>query len=113
MATDGDFTLRFSMMCISLSLLMINVLAAQSEKLPEPQKYEFGPDSNPVAGVPEGTVTKHSWTSKVFEGTVRDYYVYVPRSMMPPNQRPSWFFRTDMHMSTKRVSIAFPSSSTI
>ena len=70
--------MRYRMLLIALPLFMVNVLAAQSEAPLEPQKYEFGPDSNPVAGVPEGTVTKHSWTSKVFEGTVRDYYVYVP-----------------------------------
>ncbi|MCH8923115.1 MAG: hypothetical protein IIA67_08215 [Planctomycetes bacterium] len=30
-------------------------------------------------GVPVGTVTKHQWTSKIFTGTVRDYWVYVPQ----------------------------------
>jgi enterochelin esterase family protein len=35
--------------------------------------YKLGPDSMPQAGVPRGTVTKHSWTSKIFPGTVRDY----------------------------------------
>ena len=29
-------------------------------------------------GVPKGTVTKSEWHSKVFPGTVRDYWVYVP-----------------------------------
>lgn len=41
--------------------------------------YEFGPDSLVQDGVPRGTVTKHTWESpKVFAGTVRDYWVYVP-----------------------------------
>ena len=40
--------------------------------------YKLGPDSMPQEGVPRGTVTKHSWTSKIFPGTVRDYWVYVP-----------------------------------
>jgi enterochelin esterase family protein len=40
--------------------------------------YEFGPDSKRQEGVPQGKVTKHDWTSQVFEGTKRDYYVYVP-----------------------------------
>jgi enterochelin esterase family protein len=40
--------------------------------------YAQGPDSERQDGVPRGTVTKHSWTSKVFAGTVRDYWVYVP-----------------------------------
>jgi enterochelin esterase family protein len=29
-------------------------------------------------GVPRGKVTKHTWKSRVFPGTVRDYWVYVP-----------------------------------
>ena len=29
-------------------------------------------------GVPKGSVTKDEWHSKVFPGTVRDYWVYVP-----------------------------------
>jgi enterochelin esterase family protein len=29
-------------------------------------------------GVPKGTVTKHHWTSTIFPGTERDYWVYVP-----------------------------------
>ncbi len=41
--------------------------------------YQLGPDSRPHDGVPKGTVTKHTWAeSKVFPGTVRDYWVYVP-----------------------------------
>ncbi len=40
--------------------------------------YQLGPDSQPQDGVPKGTVTKHTWTSKIFDGTVRDYWVYVP-----------------------------------
>jgi enterochelin esterase-like enzyme len=41
-------------------------------------EYQLGPDSMPQPGVPKGAVTKHSWTSQVFPGTVRDYWVYVP-----------------------------------
>jgi enterochelin esterase family protein len=40
--------------------------------------YKLGPDSQIQDGVPRGKVTKHAWTSKVFEGTERDYWVYVP-----------------------------------
>ena len=41
--------------------------------------YKLGPDSQPQEGVPKGKVTKHVWsTSKIFPGTVRDYYVYLP-----------------------------------
>jgi enterochelin esterase family protein len=40
--------------------------------------YQLGPDSQRQEGVPQGKVTKHMWTSKIFDGTVRDYWVYVP-----------------------------------
>jgi enterochelin esterase family protein len=42
-------------------------------------KYQLGPDSQRHDDVPRGTVTKHRWESKVFAGTVRDYWVYVPK----------------------------------
>ena len=41
--------------------------------------YTLGPDSQVQPGVPKGEVTKHSWTSQIFPGTVRDYWVYVPK----------------------------------
>jgi enterochelin esterase-like enzyme len=40
--------------------------------------YKLGPDSERHDGVPVGKVTKHRWTSSVFPGTERDYWVYVP-----------------------------------
>ncbi|GIW79525.1 MAG: esterase [Gemmatales bacterium] len=40
--------------------------------------YQLGPDSQRQPDVPKGTVTKYTWKSKIFEGTVRDYWVYVP-----------------------------------
>lgn len=45
--------------------------------------YKLGPDSMPQEGVPRGDVTKHTWTSKIFPGTVRDYWVYVPKQYDP------------------------------
>ena len=63
---------------LMVSLMIASPSFAQTEKPVEPQKYELGSESKPVAGTPEGKVTKYSWTSKIFEGTVRDYYVYVP-----------------------------------
>lgn len=41
--------------------------------------YEPGPDSKPQPGVPKGEVLKFSFNeSKIFPGTDRDYWVYVP-----------------------------------
>ncbi len=42
-------------------------------------RYPHGPDSFRQEGVPRGKVTEHVWKeSKVFPGTIRRYYVYVP-----------------------------------
>ena len=41
-------------------------------------QYTLGPDSQRQPDVPHGTVTEKVWHSKIFEGTVRRYYVYVP-----------------------------------
>ena len=41
--------------------------------------YTYGPDSSRRDGVPKGTVTQFRWDkSKVFEGTERDCWLYVP-----------------------------------
>lgn len=45
--------------------------------------YQLGPDSMVQEGVPRGTVTQHRWTSQIFPGTVRDYWVYVPAQYDP------------------------------
>jgi gluconolactonase len=45
--------------------------------------YTLGPDSQLQQGVPRGEVTQYSWPSRIFPGTVRDYWVYVPRQYEP------------------------------
>lgn len=58
------------------SLSSLPVLAAE--------EYTLGPDSQRQPGVPIGTVTHHSWNaSKVFPGTTRDYWIYVPAQYKP------------------------------
>ena len=43
------------------------------------QDYKLGPDSQRHEGVPKGKVEKHAWaSSKLYPGTTRDYWVYVP-----------------------------------
>jgi gluconolactonase len=54
--------------CLLLSLCL--TLAAQD--------YTPGPDSRRQPGVPQGKVTKQTWTGKIFPGTTRDYWIYVP-----------------------------------
>jgi enterochelin esterase-like enzyme len=42
--------------------------------------YTLGPDSQPQPGVPQGEVKKATFSNgKVFPGTTRDYWVYVPK----------------------------------
>lgn len=40
--------------------------------------YQLGPDSMEKPGVPKGKIETFSWKSKIFAGTVRDCWVYVP-----------------------------------
>src|SRR5204862_377702 len=57
-------------------LLIATVARAQND-------YPLTADSLPQPGVPQGEVTHYTWTSKVFPGTVRDYWVYVPKQYDP------------------------------
>lgn len=61
-------------LCLLLTALAGSVRAAE-----EPTKYALGPDSQQKEGVPQGKVEKFMFaSSKVYEGTTRDYWVYVP-----------------------------------
>ncbi len=43
------------------------------------EAYQVHPDSREHAGVPKGTVRQlPAWSSQIFEGTTRDWWVYVP-----------------------------------
>jgi len=44
-----------------------------------PVRYAYGPDSYPEPDVPRGMILDYEWTaSRVFPGTSRRYWVYVP-----------------------------------
>ena len=63
-------------MRFSIFLLSCATLAAQ--------QYALGPDSQRQPGVPEGKITQHAFAaSKVFPGTTRDYWIYVPAQYKP------------------------------
>jgi gluconolactonase len=47
------------------------------------QEYTLGPDSQRQPGVPKGSITQQSWTSRIYPGTVRDYWIYVPAQYDP------------------------------
>ena len=51
-------------------------------------EYPLGPDSQRQAGIPQGKVSQHTWTSRIFPGTVRDYWVYVPAQYKPDKPAP-------------------------
>jgi enterochelin esterase family protein len=57
-----------------VAVLLVGGLAAAAPA----QQYKYGPDSAEQQGVPKGEITKYTWTSRVFPGTERDYWVYVP-----------------------------------
>lgn len=58
-------------------LVVISVNASQAE-------YQLTEDSKPQNGVPQGKITQHRWaTSKIFPGTERDYWIYVPAQYDP------------------------------
>lgn len=61
--------MKLKRLILSLGLVLLTAAA---------QEYQYGADSVRHDGVPKGTVTQFTWTSKVFPGSVRDYYVYVP-----------------------------------
>lgn len=61
---------------LSLFLFALPLFAADD--------YVPGPDSKPQEGVPKGEVLKFEFKgSKIFPGTVREYWVYVPAQYTP------------------------------
>jgi enterochelin esterase-like enzyme len=52
-------------------------LCAVASAADEP-KFKLSADSQRKDGVPQGKVTELEWKSKVFEGTTRKYWTYVP-----------------------------------
>jgi enterochelin esterase family protein len=58
-------------LAVTLLVLMTSALVAADD-------YKLGPDSQEQVGVPKGKLAKHTWTSKIFPGTTREYAVYVP-----------------------------------
>jgi len=65
------------------AVLACTVIAVFSLTAIAKDDYELGPDSMEQKDVPRGKVTHHTWTSKIFPGTVRDYWVYVPAQIDP------------------------------
>ena len=67
---------------------------ALSPLLAQAEEYTYTPDSSRQPNVPKGTVTSHTLTdSKVYPGTVNDYWVYVPAQYNPANAAAVMFFQ--------------------
>lgn len=58
--------------------LLCLLFSLGSSALADDSDYKLGPESERQEGVPQGKVTKDLWKSDVFEGTIREYFVYVP-----------------------------------
>jgi len=62
-----------------LRALLPLVLATVAMAAPQDDQYVLGSDSLPKDGVPHGRViAMEPWHSKIFAGTVRDWWIYVP-----------------------------------
>lgn len=65
-------------------IIAIILAMALSTSTQSQTNYPLTPDSQPQPGVPKGEVLKFSFDkSKVFPGTYRDYWVYVPAQYTP------------------------------
>ena len=78
MAAMKSRTFHLFSLCTGL-LLSVATCVRGAEGATASPAYPLGPDSMPQEGVPRGDVTQHQWQSKIFPGTVRDYWVYVPK----------------------------------
>src|SRR5689334_22347037 len=76
--------MKMTLVRLALILAVFAVLAAFIQAQQTPKEYPPGPDSAVQPGVPKGEVLKFSFDkSKIFPGTVRDYWVYVPAEYTP------------------------------
>ena len=69
--------MRFSRLLFSIPLILLILSNFSAFAFDD---YKLGTNSMFNPDVPQGEVTKHRWeNSKIFPGTVRDYWVYVPK----------------------------------
>ncbi|MBI1375157.1 MAG: esterase family protein [Phycisphaera sp.] len=69
---------------LAIILTLNGALTLHIQAAPQDDQYQYGPDSERHDGVPQGTVTRLEWNdSKVFPGTQRVWYLYVPAQYDP------------------------------
>ena len=67
-----------------IPLLALALALALSISTRAADAYQPGPDSQPQPDVPKGEVTRHTFEdSRIFPGTWREYWTYVPRQYNP------------------------------
>jgi len=63
---------------------LLGIILAATLPLRAADDYQPGPDSKPQEGVPKGELTKYIFDkSRIFPGTTRDYWIYVPQQYDP------------------------------
>jgi len=78
--------MRFRHVCFAIIAAAGSALAADD--------YKPGPDSLPQPDVPTGTLSKYTFEhSKIFPGTTRDYWVYVPKQYDAAKPSPVMIFQ--------------------
>lgn len=90
-----------------LFCLMITAHLSQAQE----ETYTYSADSERHEGVPQGTVTKYTWKSTLYEGNFREYFIYVPAQYDPAKPAALMVFQ-DGHAYVKedgnfRVPIVF------
>jgi len=71
--------------------------------------YPVDPDSRPQAGVPKGRLEGPTiFKSKIFEGTVREYWVYVPSQYTPDKPACVLFFQDGQRATNPNGSLRIP-----
>jgi enterochelin esterase-like enzyme len=74
-------------------LASIPLLAVLVVPLCAADDYTLGSDSQPKPGVPQGIITKFTLAdSKIFPGTTRDWWLYVPKQYNPAKPACVMFF---------------------
>lgn len=91
---------RCQALALSLSLLVLPVIAADN--------YVLGPESLEQADVPHGKVEQFQWTSRIFEGTVRDVWVYTPAGYDGKAELPFMVFQDGGGMVNPKGSYRVP-----
>jgi len=86
---------------LSIGLLFSSLLAIT---LPAADEYPLGPDSKAQEGVPKGEVTKYTFDkSKIFPGTWREYWVYVPKQYDAAKPAPVMIFQDGLQYNAPTV----------